>query len=93
MNVLHLPNEPVEEQLEAGYTLDYKTTYYNPEGIFNEVHLLYHSHKTENEQKHGWHLHKRSGIPLIRELLMVWDGIRIVRKHDITIIRGFNNFR
>lgn len=93
MKVLHLTNESVEEQFANGYTLDYKTSYYNPENVFNEIHLLYHYHETINEQKYGWYLHKRSGLPLIREFMMVIDGIKIVKKYDIAIIRGFNNFR
>jgi len=93
INVLCVTNDSIEEYIEVGYSIEERQKYFNPCNCFDEVHLLYHYAKTDHEIKHGFFLHKRSGFPFIRELMMIYDGVRIVKNHDIDIIRAYNPFR
>ncbi len=93
MKALILPNDSIEDYLKKGFNLDERYSYFNPREVFSEIHLLYHDEKTGSRREHKFNLYYRSGLPFFRELLMVIDGIRLVRKNQIDIIRAYNPHR
>jgi len=93
MKALLLTNDRWEDYLKKGMIYEERYAYFNPDNVFKDVHLLYHDDKTGSRKVKKLNLHYRKGFPIIREFLLVRDAIRIVRKHNIDVIRAYNPWR
>jgi len=93
MKALLLTNDRFEDYLQKGMNCEERYAYFNPANAFEEIHLLYHDDKTGSRKLEKFNLHYRAGIPFIRELFLVADAVRLVKKHNIDVIRAYNPWR